>query len=937
MYNLYDLQLFDLYAFDLDGTLFDTEKLHHIAYNDAFKYFNLNIELNYDNYCKIAHKDNIQMKMLIEDNNIIYDEVYKYKKKRFLELLENVNFIPGAEKFLNDLIKLKIKICIVTHSDNDVLKYIRNKFPILDKIDLILTKNDYLNKKPDPECYLKALSLFPECTKPIGFEDSYKGYLSLYETPITPVFINNNDYIYIKKLNIYNIFEDFTNIELNNIIIKQNHNLNNFIENSFIKYQNGINILKNNIANILEKIIPLIKNCKNNIYITGIGKCGHICQKTVSTWKSLGLSCNFLYIPDLFHGDFGILKNGDIILYISNSGNTEEIINATKYIKNNFNIIQICISFNKSGLIKEFVDFYYYINNKIYEIGSINMAPTVSSVLFMIILDILGTKISEDNGMTIEKFKKYHPGGDLGKKNNDIIDYIVIVASGEGTRLKPLTSFIPKILVTINNKIFIETLIEYWQKICNNIIIINNSKYNDLIKFYTKNYCNITILNYDDTNGTAHTINSVINKTYYDKNILFTWCDIIPIDNLKFDNIDTNIIFTHGNESRYGISNNKIVKKNDGNIIGLYYIKNYKGFHNYIIGQDICDIFDNNYSEFNTYKIKNLLDIGDISKLTSYIYSKLNDKYNTRFFNSISLSEHNTLIKKSIHLQGNQIIKNEINWYKHIHKHQLNFIPMIYKIDTFEFEMEKINGEPLYLSFNKFDDNKKINILNNIFNKLENLHNLEKLNISYEILEKDIYLECYEKIIIRINKIKDIINYFGDIKYVNNIFIKDKIDDILKNILNNIFNYYKNYDKYEYNIIHGDIQFSNLLYDLNKDEIFMIDPRGYFGTQKIFGDKLYDYSKILYALSGYDKFNNNHLFSIEYYNKNKGILLYNIENNLYLINNLENKYKDILNNKLVICYWIIIWFGLAQYNQNNILKCIVSYYNGIYYYYKYLA
>jgi hypothetical protein len=89
------------------------------------------------------------------------------------------------------------------------------------------------------------------------------------------------------------------------------------------------------------------------------------------------------------------------------------------------------------------------------------MTPTVSSVIFMIFLDMLGVYIAENNNLTIEKFQLNHPGGDLGKKSSNVIDYVIILASGLGSRLYPLTKHIPKILVTFDNQIFLNTIIDY--------------------------------------------------------------------------------------------------------------------------------------------------------------------------------------------------------------------------------------------------------------------------------------------------------------------------------------------------------------------------------------------------------------------------------------------------------------------------------------------
>ena len=507
------LDIFDLYLFDMDGTLVNTEHLHNRAYNKTMKFFNINEELDFKTYCKYAHYDDEYFKEHINDLivkynlNINYNIFYIKKKEFFLNSVDCIELMDGVESLLIKLFEKKISTCIVTHSDIDILNKIISNLPILKRIDKFITKNDYLHKKPHPECYIKALSLFPDVKNPIGFEDSYRGLIALTSTNITPVFISNRDYYYNTKIDSNSKFHrlnrcnSFIKLNMQDILINRNNNIDNFITNSFNKYNNGIDILKSRIEKILLEIIPIIKYSKNNIYLTGIGKCGHICKKSVSTWQSLGISCNYLYIPDLFHGDFGILKNGDIIIYISNSGNTDEIINCSKYIRDNFKITQIGFTINNVCTIRDIMDLHYSLllssDNSIYEIDNINMAPTTSSVIFMILLDMIGTKISEDNGLTVEKFKINHPGGDLGKRRNDLIDYIVIVASGLGSRLRPITNYIPKILVTINNKTFVELLIEYWQKICSNIIIILDSQYNEIIKFYTEKYCNITILNYN--------------------------------------------------------------------------------------------------------------------------------------------------------------------------------------------------------------------------------------------------------------------------------------------------------------------------------------------------------------------------------------------------------------------------------------------------------
>ena len=133
-----------------------------------------------------------------------------------------------------------------------------------------------------------------------------------------------------------------------------------------------------------------------------------------------------------------------------------------------------------------------------------------------------------------------------------------------------------------------------------------------------------------------------------------------------------------------------------------------------------------------------------------------------------------------------------------------------------------------------------------------------------------------------------------------------------------------------YSIIHGDCQFSNILYCENESKLYFIDPRGYYGKSKIYGDHRYDYAKVIYALSGYDKFNNNHLYSIKNYDKDSQELIIEIDNNLDLFEDIKKVTGLRYINRVTLSYLVIIWIGLAQYNQNNILKCVSSYYYGLY-------
>jgi arabinose-5-phosphate isomerase len=182
-------------------------------------------------------------------------------------------------------------------------------------------------------------------------------------------------------------------------------------------YSDQISSCNNPFELIIKNIIPILKNSEGTIFMTGIGKSSHITKKCVSTWQSLGINTHNLLIQDLFHGDIGILTNRDIIIYITNSGNTKELLDASEYIQKNFTLKQICISSNPSAQLNKIVDHSYTICNfKIKEADILDIIPSVSTTMFMMLLDNIGIHLAEIRGFNKSKFKINHPSGDIGKK-----------------------------------------------------------------------------------------------------------------------------------------------------------------------------------------------------------------------------------------------------------------------------------------------------------------------------------------------------------------------------------------------------------------------------------------------------------------------------------------------------------------------------------------
>ena len=399
----------------------------------------------------------------------------------------------------------------------------------------------------------------------------------------------------------------------------------------------------------------------------------------------------------------------------------------------------------------------------------------------------------------------------------------------------------------------------------------------------------------------------------------------------------------YGNSCRYILNEkNEIINCNTGgNIVGIYYFENFEIFdlEKYgkpVLNEDIVVFLKDISSHINSYLLENIIDYGDEEKFENINIH--NDKiFKCRYFNNIKIVDDNKLFKCGVDEKGKELINIEMNWYKYILNNDndfKNYIPKIYEMYDYGFLMEyKKNYVPLYEYLKNENTSKiKTNILESILDKINKLHEINKIKEDKNVFMNNLKMEIYDKIINRKKVIDDLLIYFGHIEYVNGVKI-DSLENILLKCKNIITQYYNTLDNYEYSVIMGDCQFSNILINNddstnnseNKNDIIFIDPRGYFGASKIFGPKDYDYAKILYAIYGYDDFNNNNKFIVSFDGENNNKI--NIP-----IKSIDFDKSILLKhfNKLHKAYLITIWLSLAEYNKNHIWKCLASYYYGLY-------
>ena len=172
-----------------------------------------------------------------------------------------------------------------------------------------------------------------------------------------------------------------------------------------------------------SKCIDLIIDCKGTVVISGIGKSGNIGKKITSTLASLGTPSIFLHTSDAFHGDLGILRKDDLLICISNSGETDELVRLLNYAKRN-DIKSIAITGNVNSTISK--EATISLNSSVEsEACPLNLAPTCSTSVTMALGDALASICAMERGFKEIDFARFHPSGSLHKLNFETVENIM--------------------------------------------------------------------------------------------------------------------------------------------------------------------------------------------------------------------------------------------------------------------------------------------------------------------------------------------------------------------------------------------------------------------------------------------------------------------------------------------------------------------------------
>ncbi len=195
------------------------------------------------------------------------------------------------------------------------------------------------------------------------------------------------------------------------------------------------------------KAVSCIYNAKGRVIISGVGKSAIIAQKIVATLNSTGTPSVFMHAADAIHGDLGTIQKNDVVICLSNSGNTAEIKVLIPLIKNQENTV-IAMTSNKDSFLAKQADalILAYAEK---EACPHNLAPTTSTTVQLVMGDALALALLDLRGFSKEDFAKYHPGGALGKRMYLRVNELV--ALHDKPEVTPDTP-IKKVIVEISHK-----------------------------------------------------------------------------------------------------------------------------------------------------------------------------------------------------------------------------------------------------------------------------------------------------------------------------------------------------------------------------------------------------------------------------------------------------------------------------------------------------
>ena len=495
----------------------------------------------------------------------------------------------------------------------------------------------------------------------------------------------------------------------------------------------------------------------------------------------------------------------------------------------------------------------------------------------------------------------------------DDISYIIVQAGGKGTRMEKLTRNKPKALVPINNLPMLFHLFRKYRD--KKFIVIGDYKY-DVLERYLKAFAEVDyrLVNAAGSTGTCAGLREAVELLPDDAPFMLIWSDLVlpaefelPVQRGNYVGVAKD--FPCRWQYRNGAF--KEERSDEFGVAGMFIFE----------GRTVLDDVPHSgefvrwlsegtlgFCELPLYRTK---EYGLISEYNKLAVSKC------RPFNQITI-EGNMLVKEGIDEQGRELAKDETAWYQRVMDKHFAQIPQIYSLSP--LKMELVEGKNIY-EYGDIPLKQKRDILKQIITCLKQVQALESVPADW-----DSYYEAYiGKTLKRLEKVRTLVPFADDETIVINGRACRNVFYHVDELKEKVAKYYPT----RFKLIHGDCTFSNSM--LRKDGTpVLIDPRGYFGKTKLYGDPAYDWVKLYYSVVGnYDQFNLKR-FALTI---NEHDVDLQIDSNHW--EELEDYYFELLTGEVtreqIHLFHAITWLSLAMYAWENYDSICGAFYNGLYY------
>ncbi|WP_415242984.1 KpsF/GutQ family sugar-phosphate isomerase [Zhongshania sp.] len=212
--------------------------------------------------------------------------------------------------------------------------------------------------------------------------------------------------------------------------------------------RDAVSVLADRIDESFERACNILLSCKGRVVVTGMGKSGHIGNKIAATLASTGTPAFFVHPGEASHGDLGMITAGDVVIALSNSGNTAELITILPLLKL-LAVPVIALTGNPTSELATTADVHLNVGVK-EEACPLNLAPTSSTTVTLVMGDALAIALLEARGFTANDFAMSHPGGALGRRLLLKID--TIMHTGEAIPSVQLGCALSRALLEMSSK-----------------------------------------------------------------------------------------------------------------------------------------------------------------------------------------------------------------------------------------------------------------------------------------------------------------------------------------------------------------------------------------------------------------------------------------------------------------------------------------------------